>query len=345
MKVSVILPSYNHAPYLEERIETILVQSFQDFELIILDDKSPDNSADIIEKYRGHDRISHIIINKDNTGNTFKQWDLGFTLAKGEYIWIAESDDYSDPKFLEYCVKALDQNSTAIMCFTDSNFVNEKGQAIEDFHLDRTHVIRYKDQSGEPVVYSGISFVREHMLFENFIYNASMVLFRREAVSKISDFYKTFRGCGDWVFWSEMMMPHDLVHIPLRLNNFRQHTQKVSMSMGQSGDWMLELPALRLYLYNRYKLLKKGLNIEDPRRLEYDVVTLATEHLQSYIDTHYGDLREASQQTHTHNPNPRKMKVYLFGLLPIYKVKYRARKKRDIHYLFGLIPIASVKRY
>jgi glycosyltransferase involved in cell wall biosynthesis len=69
--VSVIIPNYNHAPFLKERIESVLNQSFQDFEVILLDDCSTDNSRDIIEQYRHHPRVSNIIFNEQNTGNTF----------------------------------------------------------------------------------------------------------------------------------------------------------------------------------------------------------------------------------------------------------------------------------
>lgn len=77
LKVSVIVPNYNHALFLEQRIESILNQTFQDFEVIILDDCSTDNSKKIIEKYRTHPKVSKIIYNDVNSGNTFKQWNTG----------------------------------------------------------------------------------------------------------------------------------------------------------------------------------------------------------------------------------------------------------------------------
>ncbi len=100
--VTVIVPNYNHAPYLKRRIESILNQTYQDLELIILDDCSNDNSIDIIKQYQNHKKISHIERNEKNSGSPFKQWQKGIELAKGEYIWIAESDDYADPEFLSY---------------------------------------------------------------------------------------------------------------------------------------------------------------------------------------------------------------------------------------------------
>ena len=87
--LSVIIPNYCHARYLKERIESILAQSYQDFELIILDDCSTDNSREIIEQYRSNPRVKHIVYNEQNSGSPFVQWQRGFTLASGEYIWIA----------------------------------------------------------------------------------------------------------------------------------------------------------------------------------------------------------------------------------------------------------------
>ena len=98
MFVSVIVPSYNHAQYLEDRIESILKQSYSQFEVILLDDLSSDHSAEILE-IQNHPKVSHCIINKQNSGSTFCQWNKGIHLAKGYLIWIAESDDVADSQF------------------------------------------------------------------------------------------------------------------------------------------------------------------------------------------------------------------------------------------------------
>src|SRR6187549_2432119 len=94
--VSVIIPNYNHAKFLRQRLESVLNQSFRDFEVIILDDCSTDESFQVIEDYRAHPKVSHIVFNKENTGSTFIQWKKGIELAKGEWIWIAESDDWCE---------------------------------------------------------------------------------------------------------------------------------------------------------------------------------------------------------------------------------------------------------
>ena len=69
--VSVIVPNYQHAPYLRERIDSILNQTYQDFEVILLDDCSKDESRDILLSYQDHPKVSHVVLNEENTGNTF----------------------------------------------------------------------------------------------------------------------------------------------------------------------------------------------------------------------------------------------------------------------------------
>ena len=99
--VSVIIPNYCHAQYLDQRIQSVLEQTYQNFEVIILDDKSTDNSLEVIDKYRSHPKVAKVIINEVNSGSPFKQWERGINEASGDIIWIAESDDYCTPDFLE----------------------------------------------------------------------------------------------------------------------------------------------------------------------------------------------------------------------------------------------------
>lgn len=93
---SVIMPNYNHALFIKQRIESVPNQSYQDFELIILDDCSSDNSREIIAQYRQNPKVIRIIYNQHKSGCVFKQWINGVVKAKGEFIWIVESDDLLD---------------------------------------------------------------------------------------------------------------------------------------------------------------------------------------------------------------------------------------------------------
>src|SRR5579864_3114331 len=112
-KVSVVVLNFNHARFLRKRIDSILGQTFQDFELILLDDRSTDDSRSILSKYADDARV-RIEFNEVNSGSTFKQWNKGVRLAHGEYIWMAESDDYADDKLLDRLVAVLDDQPEVV---------------------------------------------------------------------------------------------------------------------------------------------------------------------------------------------------------------------------------------
>src|SRR6185437_16633828 len=121
--VSVIVPNYNHALYLPKRMESILRQTYQDFELILLDDCSTDDSRAILSQYAGDARI-RVEFNELNSG-VFKQWNKGVRLARGEYVWIAESDDYADERLLERLVSILDADPSVAFAYCRSWRVDE----------------------------------------------------------------------------------------------------------------------------------------------------------------------------------------------------------------------------
>ncbi len=231
--VSVIVPNYNYAPYLKERIDSILAQTCQDFELILLDDCSTDDSRAVLETYRGNPRVSRIVFNESNSGSPFLQWQKGFSLAQGEYIWIAESDDVAEPTFLEESLRRLTSDSSIQMTFSRSVYIDAEGR-------------RMKATPDKPAlyegdgVYEGRRFALQRMLFRNVIYNASMVVFRKEALKGVSDEYSSYRSCGDWVFWFDVMVQGRVAEIPLTLNRFRQHPAKVTVRADKSGQNLAE---------------------------------------------------------------------------------------------------------
>lgn len=228
--VSVILPNYNHASFLKERIDSILNQTYQDFELILLDDCSTDNSRDILSKYEQHPKVSALLLNEKNTGNTFLQWDRGIRMAKGKYVWIAESDDCADVHFLECTVRAMEQNRNAVMCLTGSISIDEHGNQMKHKFYDRWK------ETGEVKCFDGHEYVKHNLMYRNYVYNASMVLFRREVYVKLDKSFQRYRCAGDWQFWAEVAWQGDVLEVRSRLNRFRQHTNKVSSRAKISGE-------------------------------------------------------------------------------------------------------------
>ena len=108
-KVSVIMPNFNHAPYLKQRMDSILAQDYPDFEVILLDDASTDNSVELLKQYSNHPQVKALIVNETNSGNTFAQWHRGIQQTTGDYIWIAEADldNYALPRLIEILIDSI----------------------------------------------------------------------------------------------------------------------------------------------------------------------------------------------------------------------------------------------
>lgn len=247
--VSVIVPNYNHEPFLKQRLESIFNQSFQDFEVIILDDASTDGSLEILASYTNHHKVSHFVVNEKNTGSPFQQWKKGIELAQGKYIWIAESDDYCDNNFLKRLVEKIDDHTG--LCYSQTIDVNVKGEEI-------LHRIDYTKEF-EPNIWesdfriSGIGFIKQYLLIKNVVPNASGVLFKRSLVN--DNFFTPrlleMRMCGDWFFWVKICEHGDVQFIHQPLNFFRDHSASTRnhSTLEKKKQRLLEEMTIRNYTH------------------------------------------------------------------------------------------------
>lgn len=221
--VTVIIPNYNHGRYLNQRIESVISQSFQDYEIIILDDCSSDNSLAIIEEYRGHPKVKSVILNEVNSGSTFRQWEKGLAFSEGKLIWIAESDDYADKKFLQEIVKAFHTEKDIVLAYTESAlFLEKEGKVVKNtwgkwLHEEKWNNCYTNDGSME---------IASVLVYLNSILNASAVVFKREALLKV-DFsvVQKFKYAGDWLVYSHLLKAGSLAYINTPLNYFRVHSK------------------------------------------------------------------------------------------------------------------------
>lgn len=220
-KVSVVIPNYNHARFLTRRIETVLQQTFQDFEVILLDDCSTDDSRSILSSYAKNPRVK-IEFNSVNSGSTFKQWNKGVGLARGEYVWIAESDDYSDTRFLERLVEVLDSEPKAAFAYCRSWRVSDDGlDGFADVYLPdpqrwaEDHCVNGRDEC------------RKYFMSQNIVPNASAVLFRKAIYERVGGADETLSLCGDWKLWAGMALTGRVAYLSEPLNYFRFHDNSV----------------------------------------------------------------------------------------------------------------------
>lgn len=228
--VSVIIPNYNHARYLDERILSVLNQTYQYFEVIILDDCSTDNSREVMERYRANEHVSHIIYNDINSGSTFKQWDKGISLAKGELIWIAESDDKCEPTLLEKLVHQFEKDENLVMAFCKTvAFANDgKQQRLDPLPLS------------DDAILDGSEFISLYMSHGNPVINASSCVFKKDVVLKIDRGYETFKGAGDRLFWIEISEHGNVAVINEWLNYMRSHPNNSTKRFNHDGTNQIE---------------------------------------------------------------------------------------------------------
>ena len=231
--VSVIIPNYNHAKYLRKRMESVLGQTYQDFEVILLDDCSTDESRAIIGEYVNDPRV-RIEFNEKNSGSTFKQWNKGVRMAHGKYVWIAESDDYADVHLLERLVSRLDAEPGCVLACCRSRRISASGEVsgFLDAHIGEPDSNRWASD----FVVNGREECRRYLTHgTNSIPNASAVLFRREVYELVDGADETLRLCGDWKVWSAMALEGQIVYVAEPLNYSRFHDLSVRVQSHKLG--------------------------------------------------------------------------------------------------------------
>jgi glycosyltransferase involved in cell wall biosynthesis len=243
--VSVIVPNYNHGRFLERRLESIFNQDFTDYEVILLDDGSIDNSHLILEKYSKHPLVSNYIVNTANSGNTFMQWEKGLKQAKGDYIWIAESDDWAENDFLSKLLICFKKNDELGLAYCQSYVVNENDeiQYLNTKYTDYLDGFKWKYDYTNP----GINEINDFLVFRNIIPNVSSVLFSRKFMKLPSDLYG-YSYLGDWYLYCSILAKSNIAYIKQPLNYYRMHPDTVRNKAITDGRRELEYFRLLRYL-------------------------------------------------------------------------------------------------
>ncbi len=259
-EISVIVPNYNHAAYLEQRIESLLAQTFRDFELILLDDASQDASAEILARYADHPKVSRIVRNHVNSGSVFRQWHAGIGLAQGRYVLIAESDDWCEPALLQALWEGIQSDPDCVLSYCQSMAV-EEGRIV--WSTSAPFLAECLD---------GVEFMRRYWHKRATIVNAGMALWRREAYARAGCRYLDYRSSGDWMFWISLAALGK-VHISGRvLNYFRRHPGCISLNAARNGLALLEDMEILNYMYRQGWTDDEGYAIAFKRRYQLYVL-------------------------------------------------------------------------
>lgn len=235
ISISVIIPNYNYAKFMCERLCSILSQNIKIYEIIILDDKSTDNSIDIIEKYKKIlDKYINVkvIYNKTNSGTPFKQWKKGFENATGKYVWIAEADDYCDKKMLNELVKPIRKNNDIIISYVDTAFIDKNGKIILKSIKPEIDILKtgHWDNS---YVNDGLNEITNYTFLNNTIANVSSCLIKNGDYSQALNQACEYRQAGDWLFYLNLMSKGKVAFSKKCYNYYRVHGNNVSSTINQ----------------------------------------------------------------------------------------------------------------
>jgi len=131
-KVSIGMPVYNGERFLAETLDSLLAQSFEDFELIICDNASEDRTEEICSEYASRDRRIRYSRNTENVGAA-NNYRLALELSVGEYFRWANCDDLFAPEGLQRCVDVLDQEPTVVLTYPKTKLIDERGEILSEY--------------------------------------------------------------------------------------------------------------------------------------------------------------------------------------------------------------------
>lgn len=246
-KVSVIVPNYNHAAFLQQRMESVLNQTFQDFELILLDDCSTDGSRDILERYRNDPHVSCIFYNENNGGGPFGQWKKGIELAQGEWLWIAESDDWAECDFLATMLEQADRHPQCGLLLS-----------LPQYHFPDGSLWS-KTADGSVVEFTGSEYACRNLTCSNAIHNVSSILMRRSDVARADlSLITSLRLSGDWMLYAQLCRFTDVLEVNRVMCHYRIHGNNVTSQAEQEGIPLVEGVAVLDYLTSHFDIQPKN---------------------------------------------------------------------------------------
>lgn len=227
--VSVIVPNYNHSAYLPMRLDSVFGQTYKNIQVLLMDDCSTDNSREILRQYNEKypDR-SVILFNESNSGGVFHQWTKGIRSSKGEICWIAESDDYCEPTFLENVLTAFDDPEVKLS-YCQYVFVNENNEENRGGFFNYVGAVD-KNKWHKNYVNDSINEVETALGFKNTIPNASGAVFRnpKEMDLFADKSWYDMKICGDWIFYLYVIQGGKVAYTVDTKSYFRFHTNNSS---------------------------------------------------------------------------------------------------------------------
>lgn len=191
--VSVVIPVYNGATTVKQTIESVLQQTYQDFEIIVINDGSQDESLAVISSIQD-ERIK--VFSYSNAGLSASR-NRGFALACGQFIAFLDADDLWTSDKLELQLKALEQNPQAFVAYSWTDHIDENGKFLR------------------PASYTSVNGnIYERLLIGNFLACGSNALIRTQALKEVGGFDESLNSAEDWDMWLRLAARYEFVAVP-----------------------------------------------------------------------------------------------------------------------------------
>ena len=289
---SIIISAYNAELYIKETLESVIRQSFQDFECIVVDDGSTDKTAQVIHSFTD-ERIKYIHI--PNSGGPARPRNIGLEHARGEFVFIFDADDVMHPDKLALSLEAFLQHPQADLVFTNYASIDEKGCSLKSDYLKDYQILwsLVPDALNTKMQLIPDSVLYPALIKINFIGTSSVGL-RRVALSSSDRFNETLQNSDDRLFFVSFAKSHHAVFINKILHSYRVNSAGISnRSFSERGVSKIE--ALRLIKKDcEDKELQKNLDCQIAR--DYSAIAYAYKQQQLFNRQFENALKSMSYQ-------------------------------------------------
>ncbi|MPZ53288.1 MAG: glycosyltransferase, partial [Acidimicrobiia bacterium] len=334
-KVSVVVPNFNHERFLEQRIDSILAQTYDNLEVLILDDCSTDDSRSIIEKYCKEfpDRVRSLL-NEENSGKVFRQWRKGVTNTDGELVWICESDDFCEPDFLENLVPHFRDRSVNL-AFGRIQFSNEAGdlQRGLDGYREGAESGIWREQLIRP---AGQWFTNGFGV-NNVIANVGGCIWRRHDLPpEVWEEAEGYTVVGDWFLYAHIAGGGQIAWDPEAVAYFRQHHANTSVNAFTTPPYYEEHQRFMLFLRRQW-----GVPNETVERF-YEKVSGQYEHFE--VEKEYGPLESHLSKSKLLAPAPTQPHILLafLGFHPGGGENFPIHLANELHHRGNLVSMMAL---
>ncbi len=248
--VSVIIPTYNRAGFLTEAIESVLAQTCDDIEIIVVDDGSTDDTKEKLKPYKG--RIEYVYI---ENGGPARARNVGMRMARGKYISFLDSDDLYYPKKIEIQAAFLEDHADVDLVCSELTAIDDNGKVLDELHLQNYHRAAYTDIDAtyENIYSKSISIAKAGLdlkewedrriyvgdvfdrYFVELILSTNTVMFRRSVLKSVGFQHEPYRVFEDYEFVLRIAKSHSVAFIDAPTYKLRYHADQISTTRDKSN--------------------------------------------------------------------------------------------------------------